>query len=120
MPLTQWLACCTGKHLIRPDAPRYQAFRTVETTLNACHSFTETANGTTASGTIGAMSFPTYGDESIAWTADITVEGVTAAQGLVLVKKGSLLTMLALGDTGQLDTTSLQQFTALVVNKLPN
>ena len=91
----------------------------MDANLNACHNWTETLNGTTISGTLGATSFPSYGDESAAFTAAFTVSGVSAVQGGVLVKKGSHVTIVALGDIGQLDTASLEQFTAQAVAKLP-
>ena len=96
-----------------------QAFTAITSTLNDCHAFTETVSGTSASGTLGAMSFPTVGDQSAAYTANIQAEGVTLVQGFVVVRKGPYLTAVALGDIGSLDTTSLQQFVTQALGKVP-
>jgi hypothetical protein len=87
--------------------------------LNACKSFTVTSNGQSVSGTMGAASSPTYGDQSAAWTATLTLQGIDVNQGFVIVRKGNYLMLVALGDIGAVDTPSLQGFVAQALNKLP-
>ena len=96
------------------------AFSTITTTLNNCKSFTTTAaDGTSAKGTLGAMSFPSSGDQSAAYTATLDIEGFNVNQGLVIVRKGNYLTLIALGDIGSLDSATLQQYVTKAVAKLP-
>ena len=94
-------------------------FATIKGRLDACKSFTETEGGTTASGVLGAMSFPSYGNQSAAYVATITVEGTTLNQGFVVAQKGNYLVIVALGDIGTFDQVSLQQFTAQALGKIP-
>ena len=96
-----------------------QAFAKITSTLNACHNFTETAATSSVSGTLGAMSFPPVGDQSAAYTANLSAEGLSLVQGFVVVRKGPYVTAVALGDIGSLDTSSLQQFVTQAVGKLP-
>jgi hypothetical protein len=95
------------------------AFDSIKSTLDACHNFTETSDTTTVSGSLGAMSFPQIGDGSAAYTATLSAQGVTVSQSFVLVRKGQILTIVALGDYGSVDTTQLQQFVNQAVAKLP-
>ena len=94
-------------------------FATIKGTLDACKTFTETVGGTTASGVLGAMSFPSYGNQSAAYVATITAEGTTLNQGFVIAQKGNYLVIVALGDIGTFDQGSLQQFTAQALSKVP-
>ena len=77
------------------------------------------ADGTSAKGTLGAMSFPSSGDQSAAYTATLDIEGFNVNQGLVIVRKGNYLTLIALGDIGSLDSATLQQYVTKAVAKLP-
>ncbi|HEX3461747.1 MAG TPA: hypothetical protein VHT49_12640 [Acidimicrobiales bacterium] len=95
------------------------AFSTIASTLNGCKSFNETSGTESISGTMGPMSAPTYGDQSAAWTATLTIQGVDANQGFVMVRKGSYLMIVALGDIGALDNSTLQGFVAQALAKVP-
>ncbi len=102
-----------------------QAFKEVTTTLDACKTFTESFQGQgtsgsgtqTAKGTMGEMSSPKYGDQSTAYDATISADGISLNQGFVLVRKGDTLYLVALGDIGSLDTSTLEKIVSLAISK---
>ena len=98
------------------------AFATIKSTLDGCTSFTETANTLNVTGTMGAMSFPAYGNESAAYTATLNdaADSVTLEQGIVVAQKGRYIVALALGDLGSVDTEQLQQFMTTALAKVPS
>lgn len=53
------------------------SFATISNTLNKCKTFTETGNGQVITGSMGPMSSPTYGDQSAAYDATLTIQGLT-------------------------------------------
>jgi len=96
------------------------AFATVTKTLNTCKTFTETSKGQVVNGVMGPMSSPTYGDQSAAYDATLTVQGVDVNQGFVMVRKGNYITLIALGDIGSLDAPTMQGFVNQAVTKIPS
>jgi len=96
-----------------------KAFATISSTLNGCMHFTETASGQTVQGTMGQMSSPSYGDQSAAWDATLTVEGETVNQGLVMARKGSFIALVAIGDLGSISDDGLQGFMSQAMGKVP-
>ena len=105
-----------------------QAFAKITSTLNSCKNFTESIQGQavtgagaqTATGSMGPMSAPKYGDQSAAYDATITSQGISLNQGFVVVQKGNILVLVALGNIGSLDSATLQQLTAIAVGKIPS
>ncbi len=95
------------------------AFTTIKHTLDGCTQFNETSNSETITGTMGAMSSPSYGNKSTAYDATLNVEGETLNQGFVVVQKGPFVVAVALGDIGSVDSDTLQGFVAQGVGKLP-
>lgn len=89
-------------------------------TLNTCKTFTETSKGQVVNGVMGPMSSPTYGDQSAAYDATLTVQGVDVNQGFVMVRKGNYITLIALGDIGSLDAPTMQGFVNQAVTKIPS
>jgi hypothetical protein len=96
------------------------AFATVTKTLNTCKTFTETSKGQVVNGVMGPMSSPTYGDQSAAYDATLTIQGVDVNQGFVMVRKGNYITLIALGDIGSLDAPTMQGFVNQAVTKIPS
>jgi hypothetical protein len=89
--------------------------------LNACKTFTTTGGGRSHRGTLGAMSFPSYGDQSAAYDANLTVQGLNVNEGLVLVRKGGYIALVVLGDVGSLgslDISMLEGFVTQAVAKI--
>jgi hypothetical protein len=95
------------------------AFSTINATLASCSQFTEQVGDQTVTGTMGVMSSPTYGDQSGAYTAELTIQGVSEAQGFVVVRKGNYVVAVALGDIGSVDTGTLDGFVGQALGKLP-
>jgi hypothetical protein len=69
---------------------------------------------------MGPMSSPTYGDQSAAYDATLTIQGVDVNQGFVMVRKGNYITLIALGDIGSLDAPTMQGFVNQAVTKIPS
>jgi hypothetical protein len=95
-------------------------FSTVKGTLDGCKSFTETLNTETISGTLGPAPSPVYGNRSTAYDATLTVEGQTINQGFVMIQKGRIVTIVALGNQGAADPTTLYGFVNRAVGRLPS
>jgi hypothetical protein len=94
-------------------------FATAVKALNGCKTFTTTGSGTNYSGSLGAMSSPTYGDQSAAYNANLTVQGLNINEGFIVVRKGSYIALVVLGDVGSLDSPTLQGFVTQAVAKIP-
>lgn len=102
------------------DSPA-AAFASIKSTMDGCTSFTETANTLSVTGSMGAMSAPTYGDQSTAYTATLNeaADGITLEQGIVIARKGAYIVALALGDLGSVDTDQLKEFMTTALAKVP-
>lgn len=98
------------------------AFTTISAILNKCKTFTESSNGQVVSGTMGEMSSPSYGNQSVAYDATLTPKGVGISlnQGFVMIRKGNYITLVALGDIGSVATATLQGFVNQAVAKIPS
>src|ERR1035437_5841266 len=94
-------------------------FATGVKALNACKTFNTTGQSPNYSGTLGAMSSPSYGDQSAAYNANLTVQGLNVNEGFVIVRKGNYIALVVLGDVGSLDTPTLQGFVTQAVAKIP-
>jgi len=86
------------------------AFHAVKTALDKCTSFDSTANGETVHETQGAMSFPAVGDQSAAYEASFTIQGIAASFDIVIARRGSVLVAVAEGDVGSVDVDQFQGF----------
>jgi len=93
-------------------------FAEVKNALDNCKHVTISNGSQTAQATVGAMSFPAVGDSSAAYTETLTYEGVPAAQGIVIFRKGNVVGGVALGDIGNLDTGQFQQFVTAALAKI--
>jgi hypothetical protein len=89
---------------------RPKVFAKVVATLNACKTLTGTSDGHKVTGTVGAMSFPRYGDESQAFAVSFTISGVTADEDVIVVRKGTILVGVYEGALGSPDLDQFQGF----------
>jgi hypothetical protein len=99
-----------------------QAFKEITAILDKCTTFTETTSGkgqapTTATGTMGQMSFPTFGTESAAYSVTEVVEGVNVVQNFVIARVGNALDEVALGDIGSVNNAQLANLERIAVAK---
>lgn len=95
-----------------------QKFTSATAILNACRDISFDLNGTHITGSLGAMSFPKFGDQSAAWQMTLSAEGETAGGDAVLIQKGQEMTLLLLLDLSP-STDDLQAFCTTAVAKLP-
>jgi hypothetical protein len=94
------------------------AYGRVNHVLAGCKHFTVTSNGQSLTLTVGAMSFPTVGDESSAYGVTFSVKGVNAGADFVLFKVGFITGLIEYADIGQPDPSQLQAFVTEAVNKI--
>ena len=96
------------------------AFATISDTLNNCHTFALSAEGRSGTGTSGQMSFPKTGEQSQAYLANITIQGVRFTDETVLAQKGNFLVLVSLADLGPVDSVSLENLVNLAMAKIPS
>ena len=93
---------------------RYNA---VIRTLNHCHQYTVTSNGTTGTVKVSSMSFPIQGTVSKAYQLTVHVDGVNVRGDLVLFQSGSINGALLYEDLGSPDVTQAETFVDQAVAK---
>ena len=94
-------------------------FAKIEKYLNGCKKVSFTDSGTTYSGTVGAMSFPTVGSRSAAYQVSFSVKGFTVGIDIVVFQATSSIGgVLLYDDLGQPDVGQLQSFAKLAVKNL--
>jgi hypothetical protein len=86
--------------------------------LEGCKHFTIFQSGRNVQVTVGAMSFPQYGNATSAYGLTFSVEGVNAGFDFVLFRVGSIVGLMEYGDIGQPDPDQLQTFMTAAVNKI--
>jgi hypothetical protein len=85
--------------------------------IAACPRFTGNLSGKRVTGSVGAMSFPRIGDDSVAYSVTLTVEGVTFYDDFVLARRGNVLMQLQLLDMDP-NVNLLVQYGKIGVRKL--
>ncbi len=91
-------------------APIRNVFATVVGNLDRCRTVKGTSEGNKVTGTVGQMSFPQYGDQSAAFTVSLTVNGVTADEDALIVRKGAIMVGVTEGTLGPPDIVQFQGF----------
>jgi len=96
-----------------------QAFQQVTANLAHCTTFvyTSTRDGLSfkGSGSLGAMSFPSYGQESAAYAATLETQGIQLIQESVVVRQGDALLAIGLGNAGSVDQAQLHALVQVAV-----
>lgn len=93
------------------------AYTTVANALAACKSVTLSAQGKTLKGTIGQMSFPSVGTESVAYSLGFTITTVNVGFDLVLFKAGGYDGLVGYADLGTPNITTAEAFAKEAVAK---
>jgi hypothetical protein len=101
----------SGRNAVR----RYDQFVSI---LNSCTTVSLIANGTTLSGDIGAMSFPTVGDGSYAYSVSLRAHGATLRADIVLFRLAGVAGEVSFNDYGTPDMTQLRSFVAAAVDRI--
>jgi hypothetical protein len=89
------------------------------TALDKCKHLSLDDGQETVTGSIGAMSFPQVGDQSKAWSAVFTAEGLNLGFDIVIAQKGKELVLIGYGDLGTPSIDELKQLTDLALAKMP-
>ena len=95
------------------------AFGKIASALNGCKTVKGSTGGTAATGTIGQMSFPHYGNQSIAYAVQLSAGGSSLAATIVIVRVGS--TVMGFDEEnagGPVSVSQFEHFTNLAVSKL--
>jgi hypothetical protein len=93
-------------------------YREATAQLSNCKQISFTSDGQSASGTVGAMSFPTIGSQSAAYSVSISIQGVTAGLDIVAFKVGKYIGDVIYEDLGTPDLNQFQAFVTEAVNKI--
>jgi hypothetical protein len=87
--------------------------------LDGCTDISITSEGKTITGSIGALSFPSIGDQSKAWSMVFSTDGVTVGFDVVLLQKAAELEEVIIGDLGTPSITGLTTYCAKALAKMP-
>jgi hypothetical protein len=99
----------------RNASKRYNQFVHI---LNSCKTVSFNSNGTTVSGSMGAMSLPTVGDGSKAYALSVSADGINLGADIVLFKEGTVDGQLIYMDLGTPDVTNLQGFVTAALQRI--
>jgi hypothetical protein len=86
--------------------------------FSKCKTFSVKQNGKTATGTVGAMSFPKVGDQSSAYAMTLLTQGVTLGIDIILFRVGSYVGDLLYADLGSPDLSRVQSLTTEAIAKI--
>lgn len=96
-----------------------QRYRKLNKALAGCKSITISTGGlNTASGTVGAMSFPTIGNQTHAYSIQFTIKGVNVGVDIVLFRAGRFVGAIDYLDLGTPDVDQLKSFVTDAVKKV--
>jgi hypothetical protein len=95
-------------------AERYRKYNAV---LAGCKAISFVSGGSHISGNVGAMSFPTIGDQSSAYAMNVSSQGVSVGVDIVLFKAGQFDTELVYEDYSP-DVSTVQAFATEALNKI--
>jgi hypothetical protein len=86
--------------------------------LTHCPTSGSNADGRSAAGSIGATSFPSYGDHRAAYNPAETINGVPIGLGTVVSRTGQVVVLLGLRMLGALNPQALERATALTLHRV--
>jgi hypothetical protein len=101
------------------DSQAATTFQTGAAILNDCKDVSFTSDGTSFTGTIGQLSFPTFGDRSEAWALTLSAEGQTVVIDAVVLNKGAELEALLYLDYDSVDVDEFTDFVTKAVARMP-
>ncbi len=86
--------------------------------LSACKQVSGTSGGTKATGTVGQMSFPHYGNASAAFSVSLVIQHTNVVEDLLIVRKGTVVMGIAEADLPPVDTSQFQGFVVKALAKV--
>jgi hypothetical protein len=90
----------------------------IERDFALCKRFTETKDGQTGTLTVSRLSFPTVGDESVAYSDVLSSRGIDVGADVVFFRVGDILCALTYADSGKPDMNSLHGFVTEALDKI--
>jgi hypothetical protein len=94
------------------------AYRKIVATLDGCKHVSGTSGGVKETGTVGAMSFPHYGNASAAFSVSLLVQGTTVGVDLLIARKGNVVMGILEGNVPSVDASQFQGFVVKALAKL--
>jgi len=94
------------------------AYQRIVANLAGCKRLNGTTRGVKVIGTVGEMSFPSYGDASEAFAARFTLEGTSVGEDILIVRDGSIVMGIDEGALAPVDTRQFQGFVVKALAKL--
>lgn len=86
--------------------------------LSSCKTYTVTDNGQSETVHVGAMSFPSVGQQSSAYALTLTVDGINLGGNIVLFKVDGITGAVVYADIGSPDITQTEAFVTEAVDKV--
>jgi len=93
------------------------AYKKIIAALSGCKHVSGTSGGIKATGTVGQMSFPHFGNASAAFSVSLVAQGTTISDDVLIVRKGNVIMGIAEADVPPVDVSQFQGF---VVKALAN
>jgi hypothetical protein len=96
-----------------------QRYRKLNKALASCRSITVSTGGlNSAKGTVGAMSFPTIGKQTHAYSIQFTIQGINLGVDIVLFRAGKYVGAIEYLDLGTPDVDDLQALVQKAVDRI--
>jgi len=93
-------------------------YKKIVATLSACKRVSRTSGGIKATGTVGQMSFPHYGNASAAFSVSIVAQGTAIGDDLLIVRKGNVIMGIEEADGPTVDVSQFQSFIVKALAKV--
>ena len=93
-------------------------YSTLNRVLSSCKAYTVTDNGQSETVHVGAMSFPSVGQQSSAYALTLTVDGINLGGNIVLFKADGITGAVVYADIGTPDITQTEAFVTAAVDKV--
>jgi hypothetical protein len=100
------------------EVPAGRAFAPIVAALSRCRRVSGTKDDRKATATIGAMSFPRYGDQSAAFAVSLQTQGISAGEDILIVRKRNVVAGFAESDLGSPDLIQFQGFVRKALAKV--
>lgn len=88
--------------------------------LERCKTFSEPVEGGSMTGSLAAVDFTKFGDDTTAFTLQATIQNITLNGMVVAVRKGDVISSVSsIVGSGQVDRAALEELVRKAVAKLP-
>jgi hypothetical protein len=94
------------------------AYKKIVATLSSCKHVSGTSGGTKATGTVGQMSFPHYGNASAAFSVSLVIQGTAYGEDALIVRKANVIMGIVEADLPPVDVSQFQGFVVRALAKV--